>query len=85
LTALAFEGAWREQNSEAVLSSFADDVELISTEPFPEAGPIRGVSHVKAYIDDHLSSANIDLTKRLSINRENRAALGRPGLLRGAK
>lgn len=64
LTALAFERAWREQNSEAVLSFFANDVELISTEPFPKAGPIRGVAHVSAFIDEHLSSAIIDLTRK---------------------
>jgi NTE family protein len=64
LTALAFERAWREQNSEAVLSFFADDVELTSTEPFPQAGPIRGLSPVSAFVDEHLSSAIIDLTKK---------------------
>jgi NTE family protein len=64
LTALAFERAWRDQDSEAVLSFFADDVELVSTEPFPEAGPIRGVSDVSAFIDEHLSSAIIDLTRK---------------------
>ncbi|MBV9002145.1 MAG: patatin-like phospholipase family protein [Solirubrobacterales bacterium] len=64
LTALAFERAWREHNSEALLGFFADDVELLSTEPFPEAGPIRGVSQVGAFIDEHLSSAIIDLTRK---------------------
>lgn len=51
LIALAFESAWRERNSEAVLGFFADDVELISTEPFPQAGPTRGISHVDAFVD----------------------------------
>lgn len=60
LTVVAFERAWKAQNSEAVLSFFADDVELISTEPFPEAGPTRGISHVSAFIDEHLTSAVID-------------------------
>jgi NTE family protein len=64
LTALAFERSWRDQDSEAVLSFFADDVELVSTEPFPEAGPIRGVSDVSAFIDEHLASAIIDLTRK---------------------
>lgn len=63
-TALAFEQAWKEHNSDAVLSFFADDVELMSTEPFPDAGPIRGLSHVSAFIDRHLPSAIIDLTRK---------------------
>lgn len=64
LTALAFERAWRDRNSEALLSFFADDVELMSTEPFPEAGPVRGVSQVGAFIDEQLASASIDLTRK---------------------
>ncbi|MGN6872323.1 MAG: patatin-like phospholipase family protein [Solirubrobacteraceae bacterium] len=64
LTAVAFERAWKDQNSKAVLSFFADDVELRSTEPFPEAGPARGIRHVSAFIDEHLSSAIIDLTRK---------------------
>ena len=64
LTALAFERAWTAQDSEAALSFLDDDVELMSTEPFPEAGPIRGLSHVRAFIDEHLSSATIDLTRK---------------------
>ncbi|MBV9197828.1 MAG: patatin-like phospholipase family protein [Solirubrobacterales bacterium] len=64
LTALAFERAWKERNSEALLSFFADDVELMSTDPFPVAGPIRGASPVSAFIDEQLSSAIIDLTRK---------------------
>ena len=64
LIALAFERAWRAQNSEAVRSFFADDVELRSTEPFPETGPLRGVGDVGAFIDQHSSSAIIDLTRK---------------------
>jgi NTE family protein len=64
LTALAFERAWKEQNSEAVLGFFADDVELTSAEPFPEAGPTKGLGPVRAFIDEHLSSAIIDLTRK---------------------
>jgi hypothetical protein len=36
----------------AVLSFFADDVELRSTGPFPEAGPTRGISHLSAFVDE---------------------------------
>lgn len=64
LIALAFERAWKEQNFEAVRSFFADDVELLSTEPFPETGPSRGASHVSDFIDEHLSSAIIDVTRK---------------------
>lgn len=64
LTAIAFERAWKEQDSEAVLTFFADDVELMSSEPFPEAGPSRGISHVSAFVDEHLESATIDLTRK---------------------
>ncbi|MBV9944308.1 MAG: patatin-like phospholipase family protein [Solirubrobacterales bacterium] len=64
LTALAFERAWKEQDFDAVLSFFADDVRLSSTEPFPKTGPIRGISHVNAFIDQHLSSAIIDPTRK---------------------
>jgi NTE family protein len=64
LTALAFERAWREGDAAAVVSFMADDVELTSTEPFPEAGPIRGVSEVGAFVDEHLSTAIIDLTRK---------------------
>ena len=64
LTAVAFERAWKERDSDAVLSFFADDVELMSTEPFPEAGPARGIDHVSAFVDEHLSTATIDLTRK---------------------
>lgn len=64
LTALAFEQAWRERNTQALLSFFADDAELMSSEPFPEAGPTRGIGHLSAFIDEHPSSAVIDLTRK---------------------
>ncbi|MBV8945506.1 MAG: patatin-like phospholipase family protein [Solirubrobacterales bacterium] len=64
MTALAFERAWKEQNSEALLSFFADNVELRSTDPFPEAGPTRGAGDVHTFIDEHLSNAIIDLTRK---------------------
>jgi NTE family protein len=64
LTALAFERAWKEQNSTAVLSLFADDVELMSAEPFPEVGPVRGVNHVRAFVEKHLPTAVLDLTRK---------------------
>ena len=64
LTALAFEQAWKEKNTSALLSFFDDGVELASTEPFPEAGPTRGGSDVIAFIDEYLSTAVIDLTRK---------------------
>ena len=47
-----------------MLSFFADDVEPMSTEPFPRAGPTRGVAHVRAFIDAQVSSAVVDLTRK---------------------
>lgn len=64
LTALAFERAWKERNFEAVLSFFAEDVELTSADPFPVIGPARGISHVNAFIAEHLSSTTVDLTRK---------------------
>ena len=64
LTALAFEQAWRDGNAEALFGFFADDVELISTEPFPEARPARGVGRLRAFIEEQLSNATIDLTRK---------------------
>jgi NTE family protein len=64
LTALAFERAWKEQNAKELLSFFADDVELVSAQPFPDVGPVRGLSHVSAFVDKHLSTAHLDLTRK---------------------
>jgi len=36
----------------------------MSTEPFPQAGPARGIGHVSAFVDEHLSTATIDLTRK---------------------
>ena len=47
-----------------MLSFFAEDVELTSADPFPGIGPARGISHVNAFIAEHLSSTTVDLTRK---------------------
>jgi len=64
LIALEFERAWKEQNAKELLSFFADDVELVSAQPFPDVGPVRGLSRVSAFVDKHLSTALLDLTRK---------------------
>jgi NTE family protein len=64
LTALAFEQAWRDQDSHAVISFFADDVDFVSSPPFPEVGPTQGADRVGSFLREHLKTILVDATKK---------------------
>jgi len=64
LTGLAFERAWRAGDRGAMLSFFDDDVEFVSTPPFPPSGPARGVDHLAAFLDRHLPTLLLDATRK---------------------
>jgi NTE family protein len=65
LAALAFEGAWRRQDPEAVLGCFADDAELTSTPPFPDRGTLRGRRQLRQFVRQHLTTdLHVDPTRQ---------------------
>jgi len=69
LTALAFEGAWRRRDTDALAGFVADDAELRSLPPFPERGPLRGPT-VRAAVRDLSRDVRPDLTHKL-ISRDS--------------
>jgi NTE family protein len=65
LAALAFEGAWRRRDPEAVLGCFADDAELTSTPPFPDRGTLRGRRQLGQFVRQHLTTdLHVDPTRQ---------------------
>jgi NTE family protein len=65
LAALAFEGAWRRRDPEAVLACFADDAELISAPPFPDRGTLRGRRQLRQFVREHLTAdLHVDPTRK---------------------
>jgi NTE family protein len=65
LAALAFEGAWRRRDPEAVLACFADDAELTSTPPFPDRGTLRGRRQLQRFVREHLTAdLHVDPTRK---------------------
>jgi NTE family protein len=65
LAALAFEGAWRRRDPEAVLGCFADDAELTSTPPFPDRGTLRGRRQLRQFVRQHLTTdLHVDPTRQ---------------------
>jgi len=65
LAALAFEGAWRSSDPDAVAGFFAEDAELVSSEPFPSQGSYRGKRQIRRFVAEHLAGdIRVDLTKK---------------------
>jgi NTE family protein len=65
LAALAFEGAWRRRDPEAVLACFAEDAELVSGSPFPDRGSLRGRRRIGRFVREHLTAdLHIDPTRK---------------------
>jgi NTE family protein len=65
LAALAFEGAWRRRDPEAVLACFAEDAELVSGPPFPDRGSLRGRRRIGRFVREHLTAdLHIDPTRK---------------------
>src|SRR5512144_472413 len=69
LTALTFEQRWRRGDVDALLRSFADEVELTSAAPFPQRGSLRG-EQVREFVREDLAQVRMDLThKQLARDR----------------
>jgi NTE family protein len=65
LAALAFEGAWRRRDPDAVLGLFADGAELTSAPPFPDRGTLRGRRQLHRFIREHLTAdLQVDPTRK---------------------
>jgi NTE family protein len=65
LAALAFEDAWRSQDPDAVMSFVAEDVELVSSAPFPVRGPYKGRARIRSFVTEYLAEqVRMDLTKK---------------------
>src|SRR5215213_10049054 len=65
LAALAFEDAWRSQDPDAVMSFFAEDVELVSSAPFPVRGPYKGRARIRSFVTEYLAEqVRMDLTRK---------------------
>jgi NTE family protein len=65
LTALAFERAWRNRDTEAVMSFLADDVEFVSSSPFPDEDHYRGADHIRPFVRHHLTTdIDMDATRK---------------------
>lgn len=65
LAALAFEGAWRSRDPNAVMGFFTEDAELVSSAPFSEGGPYKGKAQIQPFVAEHLAEeVRVDLTKK---------------------
>jgi len=65
LAALAFEGAWRSREPDAVMGFFAEDAELVPSAPFPGRGPYRGRGQIRPFVAEHVAEeVRVDLTKK---------------------
>ncbi|MGI8860915.1 MAG: nuclear transport factor 2 family protein [Rubrobacteraceae bacterium] len=65
LAALAFEGAWRSQDPDAVAGFFAEDAEITSSAPFPNHGTYRGQREIHKFVADYLAGdVRVDPTKK---------------------
>src|ERR671933_586970 len=65
LAALAFEEAWRSRDSDAVMGFFAENAELVSSAPFPEAGTYKGRVQIQPFVAKHMAEeVRVDLTKK---------------------
>jgi NTE family protein len=79
LRALTFEQQWRQRDIDALLRSFADDVEVTSTAPFPQRGTLRG-EQAREFVREDLAQVSMDLThKQLARDRVVWAVHTRPG------
>src|SRR5215208_6851496 len=65
LAALAFEDAWKNRDADAVMGFFAEDAELVSSAPFPEAGSYKGRVQIQPFVAKHMAEeVRVDLTKK---------------------
>ena len=65
LAALAFEDAWRSKDPEAVAEFFAEDVELVSSAPFPGRGTYKGRARIRSFVTEYLAEElSMDLTRK---------------------
>lgn len=65
LVALAFEDAWRSRDAEAIMAFFDEESELVSSPPFPQRGPARGLEAIRAFVVDHLApDLALDLNRK---------------------
>ena len=65
LAALAFEEAWKNRDADAVMGFFAEDAELVSSAPFPEAGSYKGRVQIQPFVAKHMAEeVRVDLTKK---------------------
>src|SRR4051812_16896500 len=71
LTTLAFERAWRRQDTAELIRFLADDAELTSTGPFPALGPVRG-GQVHEAVRVLARDVRVDLTRK-QLTRERAA------------
>lgn len=65
LAGLAFEQVWAGRDAEAVVGSFAEDAELVSSAPFPRQGRYRGTEPLRRFVDDVLcGELQLDPTRK---------------------
>jgi NTE family protein len=65
LAALTFEDVWRSRDPDAVMSFFAEDVQLVSSAPFPVRGPYKGRARIRSFVTEFLAEeVSMDLTKK---------------------
>lgn len=63
--ALAFEQAWRDKDSDAVLGFFADECAVTSAEPFPTRSFTADGEALRSFITDQLAKhIEVDMTRR---------------------
>jgi hypothetical protein len=63
-TALAFEDTWRSEDTEAVLSFFADDAEVVSAPPITLHGPSLGPAAARPFLHELTKSIRVDTTRK---------------------
>ncbi|HEV2745227.1 MAG TPA: patatin-like phospholipase family protein [Rubrobacter sp.] len=65
LAALAFEDAWRNRDTDAMMGIFAEGAELVSSTPFPDPGSYRGKGEIRAFVLEHLGGdIRVDVTRK---------------------
>jgi NTE family protein len=65
LAALAFEDAWRNRDTDAMMGFFAEGAELVSSAPFPDLGSYRGEGEIRAFVLEHLGGdIRVDVTRK---------------------
>ncbi len=65
IVALDFEDAWRRRDLDAVMGFFAEGSELVSSPPFPQDGPRRGLEEIRSFLAGNLmQDLTLDLTRK---------------------